>query len=221
MADREWLWADPIVLNFNSEPAYKKVNVSQWREARLTVQMKWMRVWLNQASRMVYSIWNIPHIFVFVPQIKYAIIYSYKGLWNNISEIKALDKLIWLKKKRQKDLILWIGDATWFCLAPNTWSRKEELLPHSVSNSIAFKLKSTNHIIETRWLLLHGLLWTLLLYNGISRHSSPVICVPSVTLMRSLVDLHYIKKSLCGAVYCYKQSGPNQIKAGERNEDKT
>lgn len=125
--------------------------------------------------------------------------------------------MVWLKK-RLKDLILWIGYAMWFYLAPNTWSRKEELLPHSVSNSIDFKLKSTNHIIETRCLSLHGLLWTPLLYNGISRHSSPVICVPSVPLMRSLVDLHYIKKSLCGEVYCYHQSGPNQIKAGERNE---
>lgn len=39
-------------------------------------------------------------------------------------------------------------------------------------------------------------------------------------LMRSLVDLHYIKKSLCGGVYCYQQSGPNQIKAGEWDEER-
>jgi len=52
MADREWLWADPIVLNFNSERAYKEVNVSQWREARLYVQMKCTGVWLNQASNI-------------------------------------------------------------------------------------------------------------------------------------------------------------------------
>ncbi|KAI2668565.1 Lipopolysaccharide-responsive and beige-like anchor protein [Labeo rohita] len=39
-------------------------------------------------------------------------------------------------------------------------------------------------------------------------------------LMRSLVDLHYIKKSLCGGGYCYQQSGPNQIKAGEWDEER-
>ncbi len=39
-------------------------------------------------------------------------------------------------------------------------------------------------------------------------------------LMRSLVDLHYIKKNLCGGVYCYQQSGPNQIKAGEWDEER-
>lgn len=89
-----------------------------------------------------------------------------------------------------------------------------------MSSSIAFKQKSTNHVIETRCLPLRGLLWTLLLLNGISRHSSPVICVPSMALMRSLVDLHYIKKSLCGGVYCYQQSGPNQIKAGARDEER-
>ena len=31
----EWLWADPIVLNFNRVPAYKEVEVCQWSAARL------------------------------------------------------------------------------------------------------------------------------------------------------------------------------------------
>ena len=31
----EWLWADPIVLNFNRVPVYKEVNACQWSEARL------------------------------------------------------------------------------------------------------------------------------------------------------------------------------------------
>ena len=31
MADPEWLWADPIVLNFNRVSAFKEVNACQWR----------------------------------------------------------------------------------------------------------------------------------------------------------------------------------------------
>ena len=35
MADPEWLWADPIILNFNRVPAFKEVNAFQWSEPRL------------------------------------------------------------------------------------------------------------------------------------------------------------------------------------------
>jgi len=58
MADREWLWADPIDLNFNSEPAYKEGNVSQWSGSRLYVKMKCTRVWLNQANEIVFLFLN-------------------------------------------------------------------------------------------------------------------------------------------------------------------
>jgi len=44
MGDPEWLWADPIVLNCN------RVAACQWSEARLSVQMKCMRVWWDQAN---------------------------------------------------------------------------------------------------------------------------------------------------------------------------
>jgi len=40
-----------LVSNILFKPAYKEVNVSQWREAGLcTNEMKPTRVWLNQAT---------------------------------------------------------------------------------------------------------------------------------------------------------------------------
>jgi len=46
--------------------AHKEVNVSQWREARLSVQMKCTRVWLNQASNNQENLQIIYTVVVFI-----------------------------------------------------------------------------------------------------------------------------------------------------------
>jgi len=73
MAEPEWLWADPINLNFNKVPSFKEVNIYQWGVAGLYTNEKYESLigpGYFVTSTLLNNVSLASEVWVFCSQIK-------------------------------------------------------------------------------------------------------------------------------------------------------